>query len=307
MSNLITQKVKRFKDKIFLIKMSYKCNFCKKSYSTKGSLTNHQKTAKYCIKIQQQNLTESIDTETDIIENISFVCKFCEKDFSSNHRYQKHLDICLLKHKHIIKNKDCEIEMMKEKICFLEKSVEEQTQQMKTIRLEIENEFYKQREKRSTNIVEEIAKQPRIQTNNNQKVLITTPMDMSQLSVMKAIQSGFSEDYLVQGQKGVARFAYDNILKDEQGKLKYICTDAARQIFQFKDEDGSIQKDVRATKLTKALLDGEIKSASHKIACKKMACGGDEEFDSYTNNYYEIKDMEEDNSEFSKELSTLVT
>ena len=284
--------------------MPFTCIYCNKDYSSKSNLKNHQKSAKYCLEIQKRT-----NIDSDEVDNVqtSFVCKFCEKDFSSNHRYQKHLDICLLKHKHIIKNKDCEIEMMKEKICFLEKSVEEQTQQMKTIRLEIENEFYKQREERSTNIVEEIAKQPRIQTNNNQKVLITTPMDMSQPSVMKAIQSGFSEDYLVQGQKGVARFAYDNILKDEQGKLKYICTDAARQIFQFKDENGSIQKDVRATKLTKALLDGEIKSASHKIACKKMACGGDEEFDSYTNNYYEIKDMEEDNSEFSKELSTLVT
>ena len=284
--------------------MSFKCNYCKKSYSTKGSLTNHQKTAKYCIKIQQQNLTESLDSEIDIIDNVSFVCKYCEKDFSSNHRYQKHQDICLLKHKHIIKNKDCEIEMMKEKICFLEKLVEEQNQQMKTIRLEVENEFYKQREERSSKVVEEIAKQPRT-TNNNQKVLITTPMDLSQPVVQQAIQQGFSEEYLVQGQKGVARFAVDNILKDEQGKLKYVCTDPSRQIFQYKNEDGSMQKDVRATKLTKALLDGEIKSTSHKIAWDNMKDGGDQEFQSYTDYYYEIKDMETDNSEFSKELSSL--
>ena len=81
------------------------------------------------------------------------------------------------------------------------------------------------------------------------------------------------------------------LLKDEQGKLKYICTDAARQIFQFKDEDGSIQKDVRATKLTKALLDGELKSTTHKIACDKMKDGSSEEFNMYTDNYYDIKDL----------------
>ena len=175
---------------------------------------------------------------------------------------------------------------------------------MKTIRLEVENEFYKQREERSSKVVEEIAKQPRT-TNNNQKVLITTPMDLSQPVVQQAIQQGFSEEYLVQGQKGVARFAVDNILKDEQGKLKYVCTDPSRQIFQYKNEDGSMQKDVRATKLTKALLDGEIKSTSHKIAWDNMKDGGDQEFQSYTDYYYEIKDMETDNSEFSKELSSL--
>jgi len=178
-------------------------------------------------------------------------------------------------------------------------------EEIKTIKIQTELEFYKQNSKENQSIVEEIAKQPRIQTNNNQKVLITTPMDMSQPSVTKAIQLGFSEDYLVQGQKGVARFAYDNILKDEQGKLKYICTDAARQIFQFKDENGSIQKDVRATKLTKALLDGELKSTTHKIACDKMKDGTAEEFNLYTDQYYEIKELETDNGEFSKELTSL--
>lgn len=48
-------------------------------------------------------------------------------------------------------------------------------------------------------------------------------------------------------------------MKDEEGKLKYICTDPSRQVFQYKNEDGKIQKDVRVTKLTKALFDTELK------------------------------------------------
>jgi len=69
---------------------------------------------------------------------------------------------------------------------------------------------------------------------------------------------------MIQGQKGVAKFAYDTMLKDEEGKLKYICTDPSRQIFQYKNEEGEIQKDVKAKKLTKALLDGELKSVSRE-------------------------------------------
>ena len=135
--------------------------------------------------------------------------------------------------------------------------------------------------------------------------MITTPVDLSQPTVQLAIQNGFSDEYMVQGQKGVARFAVENILKDEQGKLKYICTDAARQIFQYKNKDGSMQKDVRATKLTKALLEGELKSTTHKMACDKMKDGTAEEFNLYTDQYYEIKELETDNSNFSKELTSL--
>lgn len=87
--------------------------------------------------------------------------------------------------------------------------------------------------------------------------------------------------------------------------MKYICTDPSRQIFQYKSDDGKIQKDVRATKLTKAILDGEIKQTSHKIAWDNMKDGDNEIFMTYTNHYQDIQDMEQDNSEFSKELSSL--
>jgi hypothetical protein len=187
----------------------------------------------------------------------------------------------------------------------LKEEIETLKEKVKTIELETENRILREHSKENQSTINEIAKQPRVQTNNNNKIMIATPMDMSYSAINQAIQSNFSDEYLIQGQKGAVRFAYDNILKDEQGKLKYICTDAARQIFQYKNEEGKVQKDVRATKLAKALLDGEIKQASHKIACEKMAGGGDMEFQAFTNNYYEIKDMEEDNSEFSKELTSL--
>jgi hypothetical protein len=66
-----------------------------------------------------------------------------------------------------------------------------------------------------------------------------------------------------------------------------------------------MQKDVRATKLTKALLDGELKSTTHKMACEKMKDGTVEEFNLYTDQYYEIKELETNNSNFSKELTRL--
>ena len=277
--------------------MPFECVYCKKEFTSSSILKNHKKTANYCLKIQEKY--DITIEETDLeIENKSYQCKFCNKNFSSKICFQKHLDICVIKLKIVIRE-------LSHNLNEKEKIIEEQKQRMKTIRLEIENSFYKQREERSTNVVEQIAKQPRIQNNNHNKILITTPVDLSQPTVQLAIENSFSDEYLIQGQKGVARFAVDNILKDEHGKLTYICIDPARQIFQYKNKDGSMQKDVRATKLTKAILDGELKQTSHKIAWDKMEGAGNETFMSYTTHYQNIQGMEKDNSEFSKELTCL--
>jgi len=280
--------------------MSFECKYCKKSYVSKGNLKTHQKTAKYCLEIQKNFKDSQIE---DINIDMSYVCTYCNKSFASKQRYNSHLEICVVKFKKIIAD-------LENKNKEQEKTIVDLQNKINVVAVETEVRILREQNERSTTTVEEIAKQPRINAsttnNNNQKVLINTPMDMSISTLNQAIQNGFSDEYLIQGQKGVARFAYDNILKDEQGKLKYICTDAARQIFQYKNEDGSMQKDVRATKLTKALLDSELKSASHKIASDKMKDNNPEEFNSYTNNYFEINDLETNNSNFSKELSTLV-
>ena len=273
--------------------MNFECEYCNKTFNLKGNLIKHQKTAKYCIDVQK-----SINNSN--VEHISYDCKFCDKKFTQANHLSRHTPTCIEKYKFELVEKDNKIIELEEKLLKAEDKI-------KTVKLQVELDFYKSHSKENQSTINDIAKQPRVQTNTNNKILIATPMDMSRGAINAAIQSNFSDEYLVQGQKGAARFAYDNILKDEQGKLKYICTDSARQIFQYKGEDGKVQKDVRATKLTKALLNGEIKSASHKIACDKMKYGGDKEFASFTNNYYEIKDMEEDNSEFSKELSSLTT
>ena len=271
--------------------METECEFCNKVFKTKGNLVKHQKTAKYCIKIQKEQSTQTI-TYT------SYNCPYCKKEFSQSYNLERHIPTCINKLKQEI--------IDKEKIIY-ENNLENQNLKERIIELETENRLLREQSKESQSTINEIAKQPRVATtnNNHNKIMITTPVDLSQPTVQLAIQNGFSDEYMVQGQKGVARFAVENILKDEQGKLKYICTDAARQIFQYKNKDGSMQKDVRATKLTKALLDGELKSTTHKMACEKMKDGTAEEFNLYTDQYYEIKELETDNSNFSKELTSL--
>ena len=70
--------------------MSLTCEYCKKKYSSKSNLNNHQKTAKYCLKIQNELGLSSC-------ENKSYRCKYCDKTFSSNQRLNYHLENCVKK------------------------------------------------------------------------------------------------------------------------------------------------------------------------------------------------------------------
>jgi|SaaInlV_165m_DNA_2_1040747.scaffolds.fasta_scaffold11977_3 hypothetical protein len=79
--------------------MNYDCEYCNKSYSTKWNLANHQKTAKQCIKIQNQ--LDNIKNET-----LSFSCEYCVKSFTSKHRLNKHVEVCLEKYIFFFKNKE---------------------------------------------------------------------------------------------------------------------------------------------------------------------------------------------------------
>jgi hypothetical protein len=283
------------------------CEFCDKAFSTKGNLIKHQKSTKYCIKIQKKSGKE--------VEEIQkYTCSFCDKKFYEKSNFTKHELICNEKPNKKIEVLSNEIEKLNknllekdEKICKLEFEILQLKEENKMIEIKTEKRMLEKQTQHLQSTVDEIAKQPRTTNNNNNKILITTPLDLSKESVKNAIESGFSQEHLMLGQKGVAQFAYNKILKDNDGKLKYICTDPSRQIFQYKSDDGKIQKDVRATKLTQALLNSEIKTTSHKIAWDNMKDGDNEIFMEYTNYYQDIQSMESDNTDFRKELSNLTT
>ena len=283
-----------------------KCQFCNKNFSVKSSLKTHQKSAKYCIKIQNDLNKQNKDV-------ISFNCEFCKKNFTSKHRYEGHMDICVSKLKKIIDNKDKIIENKdKELIQVIENKdaelkvandrINELELKLKTQRLEIENELYKQ----DRDTITELAKQPKITNNTQNKIIVATPLDLSSNRLSSIIDSNLSEEHLTMGQKGIAQFAYNNFLKDDEGKLKYVCTDPSRQIFQYKNKEGDMEKDVRASKLTKALCDADIKHKSHEILSDFIRDGDNESVLEYIKHYQNIRDMETDNSDFSKELTSLV-
>ena len=62
--------------------MSNTCEYCKKDFKLKGSLTRHIKTSKNCLKLRSEE------------DDISTVCTSCNKKLSSKQRLVTHMKIC---------------------------------------------------------------------------------------------------------------------------------------------------------------------------------------------------------------------
>ena len=176
--------------------------------------------------------------------------------------------------------------------------------------LKTENTIYKELSNRNQSTVEEIAKQTKqhIHTTNTTQTNVYNnmkPLDINKENFFKIIQESYNKDYFLDGQKGVAKFVVEKLLKDEDGKLMYVCTDPSRSIYRFKGQDGSIEKDVKAYKLTNCLLENVTKKC-HSIADTEIE-KDKTMFVSYSETYMDIADMINDNSPYLAALSTLTS
>ena len=167
---------------------------------------------------------------------------------------------------------------------------------------------------KSNDCLHDIAKQPKISNlNNNNKILtIQSHFDFDNTDQLKQlIEEKYYRKYLFQGQKGVAQFAADYILKDDSGQLKYICTDPSRQIFKYKDSEGYIKKDIEAKKLTGFLIDSGIKEKTHDVAIEfwtdETGNIDGEKCSSMLEPAQSIKNINNDNAAFKKELINIIS
>jgi hypothetical protein len=308
------------------------CQYCNKILSTVYSLKTHQKTVKSCLQKQGK--------QNDIV---NFNCKFCSKSFTSKDNLYNHYKICKEKMKEDIitdevnkikeehklelekRNKEHRKELdkrNKEHRKELEKRNKEQSLEIKILKENHSLEIIKLKEElcrlqgklsvleENKDIIYEIAKQPKItnaNTNNNKILSINSYMDFNNTEhVKKLIEEKYDTKYLFQGQKGVAQFAVDYILKDDNGDLRYVCTDPSRQIFKYKDSEGCIKKDVEAKKLTGFLVNSGIQNKTHNVAIDFWTEDdgeiNGEKCSTLLETAQSVKNIAEDNTVFKKEL-----
>ena len=74
------------------------------------------------------------------------------------------------------------------------------------------------------------------------------------------LEEKLDKEVVAGGQKGLAFLLSNTVLKD-----KYKCVDPSRQNFEFTNELGEVERDVKAKKLTNALIKSDICSKSGEI------------------------------------------
>ena len=260
------------------------CQYCQKTLCNEASLKRHYK-SKSC----QSKRTDI----TEIMTNNIYKCEFCKKGFDTKRRLEEHFSKCICIK--IINEKDKIIKEKDEIIESQKLEIEELKLKLKTQRLEIENELLR----KDREIINNIAQQPKT-TNNN---LIIPNIDTSQEKINMAVENNYDMNHFCSGQKGIARFAVDHILKDDKKQLGYICTDPARSIFKHVGEDGEIVRDMKATRLTTKLA-VPIKEKAGKLATE-MIDKDRELISTATETLMDIRLIENDNSVFRTELASV--
>lgn len=290
------------------------CNFCKKILVNSSSLRNHKLRAAYCLKIQGKLQAD-------------FTCSFCRKPFVTKKTLSQHLLVCNIKRrqedetvnkiikelKEQIKEKDDIITKKNRLLASRNKTIAENNKYI--VELETKISIFEE----DHDLVKEIAKQPKsvttntnthtTSTNSNNKILNIQALDLNVDKIRSALEAKFDENYLCAGQKGLAHFAVDNLLKDENGELGYFCTDPSRQVFRFLNSLGELQKDVKAKKLTNMLVEGGLRGAASKASIESWTTEDGkidaEKFVSIEPMSAEIQTIMTDNSVFANELSTI--
>jgi hypothetical protein len=252
------------------------CQYCKKILSSSYSLKVHQTKTKYCLNIQGKSTIGD------------YICK-CGKSFTQKHHLLDHMTVCVSNGKYISKLIS-DNEKQNQQLMILR----QQVISLQTDKLDLQERYDK--------LAETLAKRC-VTTNNtvnnnlNISVFNKTPEDINRL-----VNENYNKDYLIDGQKGVARFTNLYVLKREDDSKHpiYVITDKSRGNGKYKVSETETVTDIGMLGLTKK-VHPSIKKKAINLAAND-AFNDEKLFDGYQ----EVFNMEDDNSIFRKELVRII-
>jgi len=284
------------------------CSFCNKNFVSVFVLINHQKTAKYCLKKQGKN-------------NEEYKCEYCSKILATQLRLNTHITICKLKDKNVNKY----IALSEEKDKKLSKYIALSEQKERELSLSKNESLSKDKIieelrnllEKSNNTIAEIAKQPKIVSNNNNDNRIRTQNNINQSfdindlkKISKVLEHHLTPDVLANGQKGLADMLKRHLLQNEKGEPIYECTDVSRQKFEFINKHGYVESDPKAAKLITSLNNANIFDVAHSTGKKLWETEDGVNHDSQTIHIpkvTEVLDIKEDSSKFRIHLASITS
>ena len=239
------------------------------------SLNSHQTKTKYCLKLQGKETTGS------------FECDYCKKTYVKKGHLNDHLKICTYNstyvqklRKELLEYKQ-EIIVLRQKVEILEKDKELWINQSQTLAKNFGN--------------------PKKTTTNIHNTLNLSIFNKSDEDIKQLVEDNYNKEYLIEGQKGVARFTHSHVLKTEPNQMPmYTITDKTRGNGKYKNSNSEVVIDNGMHGLTKK-LHPSIKNKAINIAIVEDAMNNEEVY----NGYQEIFKMDDDNSVFREEMIRL--
>ena len=303
------------------------CTFCNKTFSSKSNLVAHIKTAKYCLEMQGKT------------EN-TFECEFCKKVLSQKATLLDHLSTCKERYKKLLENQEINskniIKKLESEITKLKRLEKESLQKKdehyqeklkerdnyyqeklkdKDEKIQDKNEYIAKLEARLDKFestVVNMATEPKTtKTTTNNVVVNNNTLNLSTEHVTKVLDEHFTKEVVAGGQKKLAEMVYEKMLKGPDGKSSYVCVDPSRHTFEFINNDGDVERDVKAKKLTKALINSNMHKKAAEVG-NQIWTKEDGHVDSSLFEYCSPKVMElacfeRDDSKFRSELSALTS
>ena len=288
--------------------MSHICQYCDKSFSTKGVLKTHQETAKYCLNLRNNfNVINNEETNDN-------KCEYCNKILTTKFKLDSHKKICRsqdLYQKFIeLQNQYHDYKLItEEKNKFYEEQLKYKENELSKAFDNIHN-MQKQIQELASLAIDKpnTINNHNLNNNSNNKmidnrVLNMIPLDLDQENLKKTLEEKFTENHLINGQKGVAQFFVDHYLVTEDKKYMIKCTDPSRKMFIYLDNEGKIHKDVNGFKFTKNISDPVIE-VTHNMLNELPEKYPDDNgrIDYATMKFMEIANIKHDNNEFIKNL-----
>jgi hypothetical protein len=232
----------------------YKCEFCDKILSTKGSLKIHIKTNKNCLRIRNEQIN-------------LFKCQYCEKNYSSKQNYDNHN--CNISTKKLEEIKKEIIEKEKE-IIRKDTLIEEKNKQIASLEERLAEANAKISELATIGMKKDTTTNIKTSYKVNQNIMNKlTPFNLTPESVKDIVEKNFTYKHLIAGKEGISKFAVEFILT-ENDKYKMICTDSSRRIFMYIDDDNNVYRDRDAIKFMDEMFIPTLVEKSNEIIRDKL-------------------------------------
>ena len=319
------------------------CEFCNNRFNTISALNYHKDNAIYCLKLQGRNNIEQNK------------CDNCSRFFVSKKSLDKHLIKCsndnsltevssvnlnytnIEEYINILEIKEKELNDYKNLLSEKEKKMKEKDNRIKEIEsiiIEKDKQIKRLEDKidKADNTIAYIAKQSKITNNTtnikgNQTVVNilcdykTYEKYTDKEHIISTANNMDMEKYFWNGQKGIANFCSENIVKTSDSMI-ICCTDSSRKKFKYMNNKNKIIDDINAKHFTeriaepikevcKELYENIQKNIEDKL--KSRDPENDHHFLSTKKTiahekYSQISDINNDNnnSEYKRELSALL-